>query len=69
MIPFVTPLLYDLSLLAATMGIALLLSAMGVLVPRGQAVYVLGLLLLLAFGALEFMSFIGRASVPADETD
>lgn len=69
MIPFVTPILYGLSVVAAVMGIALLLSAFGFLVPRGQAIYVFGLIMLLGFGALEFMFFVGRASLQAEEKE
>jgi hypothetical protein len=69
MIPFVTPILYGLSVVAAVIGIALLLSAFDFLVPRGQAIYVLGLIVLLGFGALEFMFFVGRASLRAEEKE
>lgn len=69
MIPFVTPILYGLSVVAAVMGIALLLSAFSFLVPRGQAIYVLGLIMLLGFGALEFMFFVGRASFRVEEKE
>lgn len=60
-VTFVTTMLNVLSVPAVLMGIALWLSAAGVL-PRGQAIYVFGLLLLLATGALEFMFFVARAS-------
>jgi hypothetical protein len=62
-ISFVTPLLGVLSIVAVAMGIALWLSAIGFIVPRGQAIYVFGLLLLLTIAALEFMFFIGRAAL------
>lgn len=60
-IPFVSPLLNIMSVMAVAMGIGLWLSATGVM-PSGQALYVFGLLLLLAIGGLEFMFFVGRAS-------
>jgi len=44
------------------MGIALWLSVWNLIVPRGQAVYVLGLIALLAFAAVEFLFFIGLMS-------
>jgi hypothetical protein len=37
-------------------------SALNLIVPRGQAVYVLGLMFSLAFAALEFMFFIALMS-------
>ena len=43
---------------AAAMGIVLVLSAADLLIPRGQAPYVLGLLLLLVFSGIEFAYFI-----------
>jgi hypothetical protein len=58
----ITPILYVMSIGALAMGIALWLSAWDFLVPRGQAVYVLGLIALLAFAALEFLFFIGLVS-------
>jgi hypothetical protein len=61
-VPVITPILYVMSIGALAMGIGLWLSAWDVLVPRGQAVYVLGLITLLAFAALEFLFFIGLVS-------
>jgi hypothetical protein len=58
----ITPLLYTISVVAAVMGIALWLSAFDFVVRRGQAVFVLGLLMLLVFAALEFLFFIGLMS-------
>ncbi|MEZ5650256.1 MAG: hypothetical protein R3E87_06860 [Burkholderiaceae bacterium] len=58
-IPVITPLLYAIYLVALLMGVALWLCVLGYWVPRGQAVYVLGLIVLLAFAAVEFMYFIG----------
>ena len=46
------------------MGPALWLSALNVLIPRGQAMYVFGLMTLLGFAAVEFLFFIGRLSLP-----
>jgi hypothetical protein len=58
----ITPILYVMSIGALAMGIALWLSAWDLLVPRGPAVYVLGLIALLAFAAVEFLFFIGLVS-------
>lgn len=55
-VPVVTPLTYGMSVAAFPMGIALWLSVGNLLVPRGQAIYVLGLIMLLAFGASSFSS-------------
>jgi len=60
-IPIITPILYCIQLLALVMGIVLWLSVWD-LVPRGQALYVLGLIVLLAFAAVEFLFFIGLMS-------
>jgi hypothetical protein len=54
-VPVITPILYVVSIVALVMGIALWLSAWDLLVPRGQAVYVLGLIALLAFAAVEVL--------------
>lgn len=62
-VSFVTPLLGLLSVAAVAMAVALWLSALGLVLPRGQAIYVFGLLLLLTIAALEFMFFIGRAAI------
>jgi hypothetical protein len=43
---------------AALMAMVLLLSAADVLVPRGQALYVLGLLVLLLFAGNQFVFFV-----------
>jgi len=61
-VPGITPILYVMSIGALAMGIALWLSAWDLLVPRGQAAYVLGLIALLAFAAVEFLFFIGLLS-------
>jgi hypothetical protein len=61
-IPVITPILHSFYLIAPVMGIALWLSVFDFLVSRGQAIYVLGLIVLLAFAAVEFMYFIGLMS-------
>jgi hypothetical protein len=58
-VPFITPLLYIMSLVGFVMGLALWLSVLDFIVQRGQAVYVLGLILMIAFAAMEFLFFIG----------
>jgi hypothetical protein len=58
----VTPILIGLSIIALVMGVVLWLSACDLIVRRGQAVFVLGLIMLLAFAALEFLFFIGLMS-------
>lgn len=58
-IPVITPILHAVYVVAFVMGIGLWLSAFDFIVPRGQAVYVLGLIVLLAFAAVEFIYFIG----------
>lgn len=61
-VPVITPILYIILIVALAMGIALWLSVWNLIVPRGQAVYVLGLIVLLAFAAVEFLFFIGLMS-------
>jgi hypothetical protein len=61
-VPVISPILYVMSIGALAMGIALWLSALDLLVARGQAAYVLGLIALLAFAAVEFLFFIGLLS-------
>jgi hypothetical protein len=61
----ITPILYGVSIVAVLMGIALWLSAFDLIVRRGQAVFVLGLITLLAFAAVEFLFFIGLMSQQA----
>jgi hypothetical protein len=65
----ITPIFYVVVVVAFAMGLALWLSAWDVLVPRGQAIYVLGLIALLAFAALEFQFFIGLVSRITGGTD
>lgn len=61
-VPVITPILYGIIVVAFAMGVGLWLSGWEVVVPRGQAVYVLGLIVLLAFAAVEFLFFIGLMS-------
>jgi len=58
-VPFITPLLYAMSVVGFGMGLALWLSVWDLVVQRGQAVYVLGLIMMIAFAAMEFLFFIG----------
>jgi hypothetical protein len=58
----VTPILYVVLAVALVMGVALWLSAFNIIVPRGQAIYVAGLVALVAFAAVEFLFFIDMAS-------
>jgi hypothetical protein len=61
-VPVVTPLLLILSAAALVVAASLWLSVFDFIVARGQAIYVVGLVTLLAFGTLEFLFFIGLAS-------
>ena len=61
-IPVVTPIIYGMQLVALVMGIVLWLSVWDLVAPRGQAIFVLGLIVLLAFAAVEFLFFIGLMS-------
>lgn len=54
-------MLYCVNVLAVLVAICLWLSAFDMLIPKGEAVYVGGLITLMAFAALEFLFFIGRA--------
>ena len=58
-VPVITPLLYVMSVAGFVMGLALWLSAFDLVVQRGQAMYVLGLIFGVAFAAVEFLFFIG----------
>ena len=51
-----------MQVVALAMGIALWLSVWEIVVPLGQGMYVLGLIVLLAFAAVEFLFFIGLMS-------
>jgi hypothetical protein len=68
-VPVISPVLYVMSICALAMGITLWLSALDLLVARGQAVYVLGLIALLAFAAVEFLFFIGLVSRSPSDAD
>ena len=61
-VPVVTPIIYVIQLVALVMGIALWLSVWDLVVPLGQAMFVLGLMVLLAMAAVEFLFFIGLMS-------
>ena len=61
-VPLMTPMLFGISAVAFVMGVAVWLSAWDFGVPRGQAMYVLGLIVLLAFAAWEFLFFISLMS-------
>lgn len=50
---------FGMSLIASLMAVALWLSAFDCIVRRGQAIFVLGLLMLLMYAAIEFLFFIG----------
>ena len=59
-VPVITPLLYGLSAaIAPLMAVARWLSAFDCIVRRGQAIFVLGLIALLIYAAVEFLFFIG----------
>jgi hypothetical protein len=66
-VPVITPSLTAILIVALGMGIALWLSVWDLVIPRGQAVYVLGLITLLAFAAVEFLFFIGLMSREGQE--
>ena len=68
-VPVITPIFYVIVIVAIAMGIVLWLSTLDLLVPRGQAVYVLGLIALLAFAAVEFLFFIALVSRSSSDTD
>ena len=50
---------WTVSAMSLVMAVVMWLSVFDILVPRGQAVYVTGLLVLLGFSAMEFLYFIG----------
>ena len=58
-IPVITPIIYCIQLMALVMGIVLWLSVWDLVAPRGQAIFVLGLIVLLGIAAVEFLFFIG----------
>lgn len=57
--PLNMPVRYGIYLVAFLMGVALWLSTFAILAPAGQALYVLGLMVLLAIAGVEFVFFIG----------
>lgn len=57
--PVIAPVRFGIYLVALVMGIFLWLSVWDLVFARGQALYVLGLMVLLAFAAVEFLFFIG----------
>ena len=62
-VPLITPvILYGVSAVALAMGIVLGLSAWDFGLARGQALYVVGLMVLLAIAAVEFLFFISLMS-------
>ena len=56
--PFKGPIRFGIYFVALVMGLLLWLSILKVVTPAGQALYVLGLLVLLAIAAAEFLYFI-----------
>ncbi len=57
--PLSAPIRYGIYLVAFGMGVALWFSVVNLFVAGGQALYVLGLLVLLAIATVEFVFFIG----------
>ena len=57
--PVTAPIRYSIYVVALAMGIILWLSVWDLVFASGQALYVLGLMVLLAFAAVEFLFFIG----------
>ena len=53
------PIRYGIYLVAFVMGVVLWFSVWGLVVSVGQALYVVGLMVLLAIAAAEFLFFIG----------
>jgi hypothetical protein len=56
--PIIAPVRYGIYAVALVMGLVLLLSAWDLVFDRGQALYVIGLMVLLVFAAVEFLFFI-----------
>ena len=62
-VPVITRLLYGMSAaIAPLMAVALWLSAFDCIVRRAQAIFVLGLIVLLLYATVEFLFFIGLMS-------
>ena len=57
--PINAPIRYGIYLVALVMGVVLWLSLWDLVAVGGQAIFVLGLLILLAIAAVEFLFFIG----------
>ena len=57
--PVIAPVRYGIYVVALVMGIFLWLSVWDLVFAGGQALYVLALMVLLAFAAVEFLFFIG----------
>jgi hypothetical protein len=68
-VPVITPILYVVLVVAIVMGGALWLSVFDFIVHRGQAVFVLGLMTLLGFAAVEFLFFISLVSQPGPDSE
>jgi hypothetical protein len=56
--PIKTPIRFGIYFVALVMGVILWLSVLQVVITAGQALYVLGLMVLLAIAAAEFLFFI-----------
>jgi hypothetical protein len=61
-VPIITPIFHVIMIVSFVMGIALWLSVFELVFTRSQALYVLGLMTLLVFVAVEFLFFIGVIS-------
>jgi hypothetical protein len=61
-VPIITPIFHVIMIVSFVMGIALWLSVFELVFTRSQAIYVLGLMTLLVFVAVEFLFFIGVIS-------
>jgi len=62
-VPVITRLLYGMSAaIAPLMAVTLWLSAFDCIVRRGQAIFVLGLIVLLMYATVEFLFFVGLMS-------
>ena len=61
-VPVFSVIIYGISVIAIAMGTVLWLSVWDIGVPLGQALYVVGLMVLLAFAAIEFLFFIALMS-------
>jgi hypothetical protein len=66
-VPIITPIFQGMGVVSFVMGVALWLSAFDLGVPRNQAFYVFGLMILLVYVAVEFLFFIGVISQQEQE--